>query len=146
MLMNLGPSHRPVYDTSYRPEVTHVDLFGISPYPCRSERAGCDFRMIADYVAAAQSAGIPRARMVPTYQTFGGGSWRNDDGGRYRLPTPRLERKLLTYWGRLLKNPVFDYAYSWGVQRDDQALENAPTLRMLMAVHNAHATARGGGD
>ena len=146
MLMNQGPSYRPAYDTSYRPEVTHVDLFGISPYPCRSERAGCDFGMIADYVAAAESAGIPRANMVPTYQTFGGGNWRNDDGGRYRLPTVRLARKLLAHWGRLLKHPVFDYAYSWGVQRDDQALENAPALRMLMAIHNTHATARGSGD
>ena len=146
MLMNLGSSQRPAFDVSYRPENSHVDLFGISPYPCRSEGGGCDFGMIASYVVAAEAAGIPRAQMVPTYQTFGGGKWRDDGGGHYQLPTARLAHVLLARWGRLLESPVFDYAYSWGVQRDDEALESAPELRLLMSIHNAPAPTHNGGD
>jgi len=139
MLMNMGTSRRPAFDGVYRPENSHLDLFGISPYPCRSELGGCDFGMIASYVAAAEAAGIPRTRMVPTYQTFGGGKWRDDGGGRYQLPTVPHAHELLAHWGRLLQTPVFDYAYSWGRQRDDDALENAPELRRLMSIHNTRA-------
>ena len=143
MLMNLDASRSPSFDRSYRPAESHVDLFGISPYPCRSELGGCDFEMIARYIAAAEAAGIPRRQMVPTYQAFGGGFWRDDGGGRYQLPSAKLMQELLTRWDRLLARPVFDYAYSWGVQRDDEALESAPHLRMLMSIHNARRFGNG---
>jgi hypothetical protein len=143
VLMNLGRSRQPLFDRAYRPEETHIDLFGISPYPCRSELGGCDFEMIFRYVAAAEAAGIPRAQMVPTYQTFGGGSWRNDTGGRYQLPSASQMRELLARWDQLLVSPAFDYAYSWGAQRDDEALENAPDLKRLMAIRNARGRAAG---
>jgi hypothetical protein len=142
-LMNLASSRQPRFDGAYRPEETHIDLFGISPYPCRSELGGCDFKMISRYVAAAEAAGIPRAQMVPTYQTFGGGSWRNDTGGRYQLPSALQMQELLAQWDQLLVSPVFDYAYSWGAQRDDEALENAPDLKKLMAIRNARGRAAG---
>jgi hypothetical protein len=143
MLMNLGPSRHPLFAKEYRPEETHVDLFGVGPYPCRSESSGCNLEMISRYVAAAEAAGIPRWRMVPAYQTFGGGTWRDDGGGVYQLPDAASMQRLLERWDQLLADPVFDYAYSWGVQRGDQALENAPDLRRLMLDHNARAHAAG---
>jgi hypothetical protein len=137
VLMNQGRAHHPRFDSAYRPENSHVDLFGISPYPCRSELAGCDFSIIARYVAAAEAAGIPRRQIVPTYQTFGGGSWRDDGGGTYQLPSASAMKELLAEWHRWVDSPAFDYAYSWGAQRGDRALENAPELRSLMSIHNA---------
>jgi hypothetical protein len=44
---------------------------------------------------------------------------------------------LLAEWDRWIARPAFDYAYSWGTQRGDRALENAPELKALMSVHNA---------
>jgi hypothetical protein len=137
VLMNQGRAQHPRFDSVYRPENSHVDLFGISPYPCRSELAGCDFGIIARYVAAAEAAGVPRRQLVPTYQTFGGGSWRDDGGGTYRLPSTSAMQGLLAEWDRWIARPAFDYAYSWGTQRGDRALENAPELKALMSVHNA---------
>jgi hypothetical protein len=135
-LMNIGSSQQPSFDGSYRPAVSHVDLFAISPYPCRSERHGCDFEMLDRYVAAADAAGFPRTSLVPGYQMFGRGRWQDDAGGRYELPTAEQARNLLVHWGRLLPQPVFDYAYSWGVQLGDDALESAPDLRAVMSAHN----------
>jgi hypothetical protein len=144
MLMNMGPSRQqPRFDSAYRPEATHIDLFGVSPYPCRSELSGCDFRIIADYVAAAEAGGFPRQRLVPAYQTFGGGLWRDDSGGSYRLPSAELMQELLERWDRLLVHPAFDYAYSWGIQRGDAALENSPELRQMMLFHNSRPPADG---
>jgi hypothetical protein len=136
MLMNLGPSHAPTYKGGYNPENTHIDLFGISPYPCRTEIGGCDYGMIDRYVDAAVEAGIPLARIVPGYQTFGGGNWIDDRGGRYALPAEQHEAAILARWASRITAPAFDYAYSWGTQRGDVALESSPALRAVLADHN----------
>jgi hypothetical protein len=138
-LMNLGTSLAPNFLNSYGPENTHIDLFGLSPYPCRTEAAGCDFNMIARFVIAATAAGIPLDRIVPTYQAFGGGSWVDDGDGKYVLPSSRHELELFARWEALIGRPVFDYTYSWGSQRDDGALENSPTLLSVFAAHNGVA-------
>lgn len=135
-LMNLGSSRAPSFHNSYNPENSHVDLFGVSPYPCRTELEGCDFGMIDRFVDAAVAAGIPVDRIVPGYQTFGGGSWVDDGGGHYALPSDRSEREILARWSALIGRPVFDYAYSWGSQRGDDALENSPGLQAVLAEHN----------
>lgn len=136
VLMNLGSSKTPSFAGSYNPANSHVDLFGFSPYPCRTELRHCDFDMIDRYVAAAAAAGIPRDRMIPVYQAFGGGHWSDDSGGQYVLPTAAQERQILSRWRALLPNAVFDYAYSWGSQRGDAALQNAFDLQTVFASHN----------
>jgi hypothetical protein len=137
MLMNLGSSRTPSFLNSYNPENTHVDLYGLAPYPCRTELEGCDFDMIGRFVNAAVRAGISADRIVPAYQTFGGGGWTDDGGGTYALPSDLNEREILARWATFIGRPVFDYAYSWGSQRGDGALENSPALRTVLGEHNS---------
>lgn len=136
-LMNLASSAKPWFGPAYNPANLHIDLYGLDPYPCRSELRGCDYDMIDRYVAAAENSGIPRSRMVPIYQAFGGGGWTDNGGGSYSLPTAEQERRILSRWGMLVSRPVFDYAYSWGSQRHDRSLADAADLREIFAVHNA---------
>jgi hypothetical protein len=136
VVMNLSAAGAPSFQDTYNPTNSHVDLYGIDPYPCRSELNGCSDKMIERYVAAAEAWGIPRARMVPVYQSFGGGRWSDGDGGEYRLPTAAQLRTMLARWRALIPAPLFDYAYSWGVQRGDHALENTPDLRVVFSDHN----------
>lgn len=142
ILMNLGSAKKPSFSAQYDPAVIHVDLFGIDPYPCRTELHGCDYGMIDLYVSAAAASGIPRSQMVPVYQAFGGGNYTADFAGKYVLPTVAQERRILVRWGALLATPAFDYAYSWGSQELDHPLEGASDLRAIFAAHNdMHAPA-----
>jgi hypothetical protein len=136
VLMNMGSSKAPSFAGTYNPTNSHIDLFGIDPYPCRTEIEGCDYEMIDRFVAAAETWGIPRSNMIPVYQTFGEGNWKDDRGGKYALPSARQMQHVLERWGKLLPAPVFDYAYSWGLQNADDALENSPDLRAVLARHN----------
>jgi hypothetical protein len=138
-LMSLSSSKRPSFHDTYNPANSHVDLYGVDPYPCRTELHGCDYDMIDRFVSAAVSSGVPRESIVPIYQTFGGGDWNDGDGGRYALPTADEERQLLSRWGTLVQTPVFDYAYSWGSQRRDIGLESASDLRTVFSDHNSAA-------
>ena len=135
-LMNIGDAKSPAFDESLRPERTHVDLFGVAPYPCRSEWPDCDDAMIGRFVAAARQAGIPDKAIVPMYQTFGGGTWRTDSGGRYRMPRPDEMKRMLRIWTELTPAPAFDYAYSWGSQRSDDALGGSPALQSVFREQN----------
>ncbi|MGZ4775472.1 MAG: hypothetical protein ACXVYW_09245 [Oryzihumus sp.] len=137
IVQNLSSSRHPSYRGGYTQENSGIDLFGIAPYPCRSELHGCDMSMVGDYVRAAADAGIPRARMVPVFQAFGGGTWRDDGGGRYLLPTPAEATRLLAEWSTVLPSPVFDAVYSWGQQRGDRSLATASdALQQVFAAHN----------
>ena len=137
VMMNFDSSTSPTYANTYNPDNSHIDLYGIDPYPCRTEAGGCDYSMIPKAVAAAEATGIPAGSIVPVYQTFGGGGWSDDGGGRYTLPTDSQERQILSTWAQLVPHPAFDYAYSWGSQNSDQALESAQELQTLFFVHNA---------
>jgi hypothetical protein len=143
---NLAASTDPSYVGGYNPDNTGIDLFGIDPYPCRTELGGCDPTMIASYVAAAEQFGIPRSSIIPVFQAFGGGTWVDDAGGSYQMPTAAELRSILGQWARLVPSPVFDFTYSWGSQRDDTALSNAPAdARAVLAAHNdrcSHRTSR----
>ena len=55
----------------------------------------------------------------------------------WTLPTPAQETEILSTWGGSVPNPVFDYAYSWGVQDGDTALSEVPGLQAIFAAHNA---------
>ncbi|HEX6445320.1 MAG TPA: hypothetical protein VF053_09555 [Streptosporangiales bacterium] len=132
---NLASSQWPRF--GYGPANTGIDLYGIAPYPCRSELAGCDLAMIGRYVTAARTAGIPESAMVPVYQAFGGGVWVDDGGGSYLLPTAGQATAIIRRWRSLVPEPVFDYVYSWGSQRGDVALCTAPAaLQAVFADNN----------
>lgn len=138
VLQNLSSSRDPSFLGGYTKQNTRIDLFGIATYPCRSELNGCDPGMIDSYVRAAVSAGIPTSDIVPVYQSFGGGSWVDDGGGHYVLPTAEEARMIICDWASLIPQPVFDYTYSWGSQRGDQALGTSPPeLKAVFSAHNA---------
>jgi hypothetical protein len=135
-VMNMGSSSDPSYDNTYNPSNSDVDLFGLDPYPCRSELDGCDDSLITSAVAAAEESGIPQADIVPVFQAFGGGTFVDDDGGQYLLPTPAQEQAILSTWASAVPDPLFDYAYSWGSQNSDTALSSDPLLQAVFAAHN----------
>lgn len=139
VLMNLSTSKAPSFEHTYNPANSHIDLFGIDPYPCRSELQGCNYDMIDQYVAAAASWGIPSHQMVPVYQSFGGGDWVDDYGGKYLLPTVEQTKHMLARWQNHVAAPEFDFAYSWGSQRSDAALESKLDLQEVFLAHN-HAS------
>jgi len=137
VMINANTSIAPVYANTYNPGNSHIDLYAPDPYPCRTEVGGCDYSRITRAVAAAEAAGIPRGSIVPVYQAFGGGNWSDDGGGQYTLPTASQEQRILATWASVVPNPVFDYAYSWGTQNSDQALEGSTALQAVFSAHNA---------
>lgn len=142
VLMNLSSSTYPDYRHSYNPANTHVDLYGLDIYPCRTDVRGCAFSDITAAVRAAESSGVPNAAIVPIYQAFGGGSYLDDSGGLYAVPTPSQAKEMIRTWASLVPDPVFDYTYSWGSQAGDSALNaNLP----LQGVFDAHNVGTGGG-
>lgn len=132
VLMDMGTPAHPDYAHTYTSSNTNIDLFGLDPYPCRVELHGCDYAVIGASVRAAAAAGIPSRQVVPVYQAFGGGGYAN-----HMLPTVAQERTILATWARLTPAPPFDYAYSWGRQKDDHALVDTPALREVLKAHNA---------
>lgn len=136
LLMTMTSSRTPSFKNTYNPANAHVDLFGIDPYPCRTELSGCDYHQIDRYVMAAESAGVPREKMIPVYQTFGGGRWIDDGGGRYALPTANQLHQILARWDALIPAPVFDFAYSWGSQNGHSALASSPELQAVFLRRN----------
>jgi hypothetical protein len=136
-LMNMGNARAPAFPAEYAPERSHVDLFSVAPYPCRVSSPDCDYDMIGRFVRAAEAAGIPISQIVPTYQAFGGGRWRPSDGaGDYRLPNAAEMETMFQKWKSLVASPEMDFAYSWGRQRNDEALECAPDLQRAFLRHN----------
>jgi hypothetical protein len=139
VLMNMSDARTPLYKDTYDPVNSHVDLFGLSAYPCRTEFNGCDRGLIGRYVAASDLAGIPRSQIMPIYQAFGGGLWRDDEGGSYIMPNPAEETEIISQWRALIPNPVLDMAYSWGTQREDISLHDAPDLKAVFSIYNTRA-------
>jgi hypothetical protein len=136
VLMNLSTSRTPSFENTYTPANSHIDLFGIDPYPCRTELPDCDYDMIDRYVAAAATWGIPYSQMVPFYQSFGGGDWKDGDGGKYLMPTVEQTVRMLSRWKEHIAAPEFDAVYSWGSQRSDVALGSELALQEVFSAHN----------
>lgn len=129
-------SSNPSYANTYNPGNSDIDLYGLDPYPCRTELNGCDYSYITKAVTAAQAAGIPRADIVPVFQAFGGGGYVDDGGGKYLMPTAAQETQILSTWVSAVPHPVFDHVYSWGVQNSDTALVDSPEVQQVFAQHN----------
>ena len=136
VLMNLSDARTPLYKDSYNPGNSHIDLFGLCAYPCRTEFGGCDPALIPRYIAASDLAGIPRAQVMPIYQAFGGGRWRDDEDGRYIMPSAAEEVEIIKQWRTFVPNPVIDMAYSWGMQSDDISLHDTPDLKVVFSIYN----------
>ena len=137
---DLSSSNHPTYEGGYNPVNSDIDLYGLDPYPCRSENpasAPCAYSWLDLAVTAAEDEGIPPSDIVPVYQAFGGGTWVDDGGGSYQLPTAAQEAEILSTWGSLVPTPVFDYAYSWGVQNGAQSLSGSSSLQSIFLAHNA---------
>jgi hypothetical protein len=145
-LMNLSSSEKPSFQQAYTPANSHVDLFGLGPYPCRSGRSTCDLDMIDRFVKAALAAGIERRRIVPVFQAFGEGEWRDDEGGSYTLPSPDQAAAMLRRWSMLVPTPVFDFTYSWGRQRNDRSLADDAALIEVFRRHNGRNAASAASD
>jgi len=131
VLDDQGTDTKPIYRGTYSPSNTHVDLFGLDPYPCQRQWHGCHDGIIKAAVKAARADHIRVKQIVPVYQAFGGGGYRH-----WTLPTPKQERAILDSWQRLVPAPDFDYAYAWGQQSGDRSLADAPKLRAVFAEHN----------
>lgn len=145
-LMNEGTLAAPSYAGSYTSENSHVDLFGIAPYPCVGQGRPCDFAAVDRFVAAADGVGIDRTAIVPIYQAFGDGRWHTDGGEPYAMPDPADAVALMARWDVFVPHPAFDYAYSWGSQRGDRSLAGDPGLRAVFGRHNAGLRNRRAGD
>ncbi|MGY8706692.1 calcium-binding protein [Bradyrhizobium sp. 18BD] len=139
VLNNMGSSDDPSYMNSYNQANTHIDYFGLDWYPVWSDRPNVDLSTIDKYVAAAEQAGIPLDSIVPVYQAFGGGGWQTETGSSVVMPTAEQEQAMINHWADLVPNPAFDYAYAWGSQNGDTALENSPELQQVFLAHNTSA-------
>ncbi|TJV60307.1 MAG: calcium-binding protein [Mesorhizobium sp.] len=135
-MMNMGSSANPDYSNTYNPANTGIDLYGVTSYPVRTGTASVDYSQIGKAVAAAEAAGIPVSKMVPTYQTFGGGAWMTDTDGKYVMPTAAQLDTMLDHWAAAVPSPAFDYAYAWGSQQGDVALESSSELQAVARAHN----------
>jgi hypothetical protein len=136
-LMNFGSSlTAPTYQNTYNPANTDVDLFGLDPYPCRSDLdGGCQYSAINLAVTAANAAGIPSNRIIPVYQSWGCTSNINDcgddSGGYNSVPSAAQEQQIIATWASVIPSPVFDYAYTWGVSDVQIPLGQLPDLQAV---------------
>ncbi|MER8474916.1 calcium-binding protein [Mesorhizobium sp. M1163] len=134
-MMSLGTSANPDFSNTYNPANTGIDYYGVDVYPVRTDGA-VDYNMIDKFVAAAQASGIPTSKIIPGYQTFGGGDYNTDMGGKYVVPTATQMETMMDHWAKLVPSPAFDYAYAWGSQRGDTALESSSELQAVFREHN----------
>lgn len=143
ILQDLGQTSDPTFQGTYNPANSDIDLYGLDPYPCRTElHNSCDYPWIGLAVRAAERSGVPLKDIVPVYQAFGGGTYTDDGGGKYLMPSPSQETQILTTWGQVVPSPVFDYAYSWGVQDNDTSLVDSPGDQAVFLAHNRPAGRR----
>jgi len=144
---NMCPAGEGCEYRALRPEITHVDLIGIDPYPCHFNNSGqpvkCDTSKISQRVQSALANGIPVTAIVPVFQAFGQEGRLDGKSIYYRTPTTAEFQDMLNLWKSLVPNPVFDFAYTWGVQCTEsscpapQSLKNHPELQVLIKEHNS---------
>jgi hypothetical protein len=131
---NIGTTAKPDYLDFGLPGM--LDVYGIGGYPCRTATAPtCDLDMINRYVVAALDAKIPREKMAPTYQAFGG--WSN----QFFIPSAAQEQDILNRWKTLLPNPPMFMAYSYNQQPNSTgAISTVPHLQAVFRDWNLTAS------
>ena len=150
---NMCPEGEGCEYRAFQPEITHVDLIGLDPYPCHFNSAGrpvvCDISKISDRVQSAIDNGIPISAIIPVFQAFGQEGRLDGKSIYYRTPTTTEFQDMLDLWKSLVPNPVFDIAYTWGIQCTEsscvapQSLKNHPELQLLIKQHNSAVTGAG---
>jgi hypothetical protein len=144
---NMCPEGEGCEYRALRPEITHVDLIGLDPYPCHFDSAGqpvtCDISLISHRVQSAIANGIPVSAIIPVFHAFGQEGRLDGKSIYYRTPTTTEFQDMLNLWKSLVPNPVFDFAYTWGIQCTEsscpapQSLKNHPELQLLIKQHNS---------
>ena len=143
---NMCPEGEGCEYRAFRPEITHLDLVGLDPYPCHFNSAGqpvaCDINKISQRVQSAIENGIPVSAIIPVFHAFGQEDRQDGKTIYYRTPTTKEFQDMLDLWESLVPNPVFDFAYTWGIQCTEsscpasQSLKNHPELQLLVKQHN----------
>jgi hypothetical protein len=131
---------------AFRPEITNADLFGLDPYPCRFNSAGqpapCNTIEISQAIQLAIAKGIPASAIIPVFQAFGQEGRLDGEPINWRTPTTMEFQNILSIWKSLMPNPIFDIAYTWGIQCTEsscvapQSLKNHPELQLLIKQYN----------
>jgi hypothetical protein len=109
------------------------DFLGLDPYPCWPAHPDyCDYQYINKVVNNALKAGVPKEKIIPVYQVFGG-------DGMFRMPTVDEQRKIFAAWASLIPNPAFDYAFAWKAYGKIgwKTLKDSPELQEIFRAHNA---------
>ena len=138
---NLGCEYK-----ALQPANTHVDLFGLDPFPCHYDSSGnpapCNYSLITARVNSALANGVPLGIIVPLFQTFGQ-EGRTIGSVYYRTPSTSELSTILSTWSAAVPKPPLDYAYSFGTQCSStscpapQALYNHPELQPIIQAHNS---------
>ncbi|HEY2796238.1 MAG TPA: hypothetical protein VGJ28_27980 [Micromonosporaceae bacterium] len=114
---------------------THVDLFGIDPFPCHSG-APCAPERIDVEVERAIDGGIPVNDIVPVFQVFGQAC--SSRAGYYQLPSAAALRDMFAQWQASVPDPAFDFAYTWRSEGPAcPSLDRAKSLQSIVREHNA---------
>jgi hypothetical protein len=117
------------------PASTHVDLYGIDPFPCHID-ADCEPERIDEEVLRAVDAGIPRSRIIPVYQVFGQ-ACSTKATTFYRVPTAAELTEMFAHWHSVVPAPAFDFAYTWrSVGPACPSLDRSAGLRAVVRSHN----------
>ena len=134
VLDNDGTDAQPEF--RFTPANTGISLFGIDPYPFKADIV--NLTIINTSVYGAIDVGIPKEKLVPVYQAFGGGNQPScPTGGCWVMPSVSQSEAMLQVWDSLLPAPVFDMVYAWGVQLNDTSLKiGSSALRSLYAMRN----------
>jgi hypothetical protein len=121
------------------PRTTHVDLFGIDPFPCRVQ-GGCDMSKIDVDVQSAVEGGIPISQIVPVFQTFGQSC--SARVAFYLEPSADELEQSLARWAGLVPHAAFDFTYTWRSAGpacpalDVSDGDSHPDLQTVMRDHN----------
>ncbi|HKD98615.1 MAG TPA: hypothetical protein VKB69_13630 [Micromonosporaceae bacterium] len=121
------------------PATTHVDLFGIDPFPCQVA-TGCEMEKIPADVQRAVDAGIPISQIVPVIQAFGQSCGKSP--AFYLQPTTEQLEQILAGWAAVVPHPVFDFTYTWRSEGpacpglDSANGDRYPDLQEVMRDHN----------
>jgi serralysin len=89
VLMNMGPSNaRPDYMNTYNPANTGIDLYGLDPYPFRTDAAASNLNDIDAAVAAAVRAGNTCRKNCTCFSGVWRGYLQNGRGPKICRPYP----------------------------------------------------------
>ena len=114
-----APKHKAfvaLTDWPYKPvnqAATHADVFGLDPYPCEIGKK-CNLDLINKEVTNATKAGVPKDKIIPTFQAFGQTCNGKGEDKKWRLPSESEMKAILARWDKVLPKAIGDVTYTWG--------------------------------